>query len=212
MTSTIEKLAATGGQPIRRDPPDMSALVRAFGEEVAHHLRHILEIKNGFYAFEGALHVLSDLGTDAERGVIEWNREDLWRQDYQGMADNAVFFAEDVFGVQFCIHDGSVATFDPETGGFDIVGRDIDEWAKKILADYNLWTGYSLAHAWQVKYGPIPCGTRLMPVTPFVLGGEFETTNVRAVDAVEGMTARAAIAVQIRDLPDGAQIKLRVVD
>lgn len=32
-----------------------------------------------------------------------------------------MFFAEDVFGGQFCIKDNQVYRFDPETGGLDVI-------------------------------------------------------------------------------------------
>jgi hypothetical protein len=44
---------------------------------------------------------------------------------------------------------------------------------------------------------------------PFVLGGEFVLDNMYMADAVEGMRFRADIARQIKDLPDGAEIKLK---
>lgn len=45
-----------------------------------------------------------------------------------------------------------------------------------------------------------------------MLGGEFVLDNLYLADAVEGMKLRADIASQIRDLPDGAQIKFSVED
>lgn len=36
------------------------------------------------------------------------------------------FFAEDVFGGQFCIKDSKVYTFDPETGSLGYLADDIE--------------------------------------------------------------------------------------
>jgi hypothetical protein len=128
------------------------------------------------------------------------------------MAEGATYFGEDVFGVQFCIRDGAVCTFDPETGAFEVMARDLEEWASHVLDDYGMWTGHPIAHEWQAEHGQIPLGSRLVPITPFVLGGDFAVANVHALDAVKGMQFRASIAVQIRDLPDGAKVELRAVD
>lgn len=38
----------------------------------------------------------------------------------------AFFFAEDVFGGQFCIKDSKVYTFDPETGSLGYLADDIE--------------------------------------------------------------------------------------
>lgn len=212
MTHFLEKLAQIGGTSIRSQTVDEANLSHRFGASVAQSLLSLLVHKNGYYAFEGALHVLSDLGNGRERGLVDWNDDNVWRSDYQGMTEDATFFAEDVFGMQFCIHRGEVATFDPETGLFEPIARDIEEWACVLLGDFRLWTGHQVAHDWQQLHGRIPAGARLVPVIPFALNGEYSVENVRAMDAVESMRYRASIALQIRDLPEGASIKFRVID
>lgn len=212
MTHSLDKLAQLGGDPVRSEAVDKAQIFQHFGASAGKSLLSLLRDKNGYYAFEGALHVRSDLGDGREKGLVEWNGDEPWRADYKGMAEDAIFFAEDVFGVQFCIHRGVVASFDPETGVFDPVAHDLEEWARVVLDDIGLWTGYRVAHDWQVLHGRIPQGARLVPITPFVLHGEYSIENVRAMDAAESMKYRASIALQIRDLPDGATVKFRVVD
>ena len=194
------------------EAPDLSRLRNAFGAFAAEQLAALLQEKNGFYAFEGALHVFPDIGVRPERGLYDWNTPGLWRGDYEGMADDAAFFAEDAFGTQFCIREGVIGTFDPETGEFEAMAVNATDWAAKILEDFSYWTGHPVAREWQARYGRLPKGSRLVPTTPFVLGGAYEAGNVKAIDAVKGMKFRASIAVQIRDLPDGAQIELRVIE
>jgi len=93
MTSALHKLSRIGSDPIRSAPPDFPGLVEAFGVHDAGQLRCLLELKNGFYAFESALHVLSDSGEANENGLFAWNSEALWRKEYKGMAGSAVFVA-----------------------------------------------------------------------------------------------------------------------
>ena len=50
-----------------------------------------------------------------------------------------------------------------------------------------------------------------MPKMPFVTGGEYAIQNLAAIEASRGMRFRGDLAVQIRDLPDGAQIRYSVV-
>jgi hypothetical protein len=208
----LRKLVNLGSPARQSAPVDRGRLVAAFGERAGASLASLLEMKNGWYAFEGALHVLSEPGTVDEPGLIAWNRDDLWRQDYDGMADGAVFFAEDVFGTQFCLREGAVCTFDPETGAFEVMAPTLEAWASEILRDYGLWTGHKLAREWQRTHGPLPAGSRLVPITPFVTNGPFEVSNLHVLDAVKGMKLRGSLAVQIRDLPDGATIRFQVVE
>ncbi|TLG92173.1 SMI1/KNR4 family protein, partial [Pseudomonas edaphica] len=79
-----------------------------------------------------------------------------------------------------------------------------------LVSDYEVLTGYPLAHRWQKKKGQLAAGKRLLPKIPCVLGGGFVLNNLYSIDAVKGMKLRADIARQIKDLPDGAQIKLRL--
>ena len=108
------------------------------------------------------------------------------------------FFAEDVFGGQFCIKDENIYTFDPETAALAYLAEDIEGWAAAIINDYEVLTGYLLAHQWQEQYGQLPPKKRLLPKIPFVAGGAFRLDNLYLADAVEGMKFRADIACQIK--------------
>ncbi|WP_312190915.1 SMI1/KNR4 family protein [Leclercia sp.] len=175
-------------------------------------LMTLLNNRNGFYGFESALHVFPFETVGEEIGVVAWNDNRLWIDCYDDFARNAIFFAEDVFGGQFCIKQDGIYTFDPETGSFDYLAPDINEWCKKILEDYEVLTGFPLANAWQKKHGPIPVGYRLVPKVPFVAGGEYEPDNLYLEKSTVAMKARANIALQIRDVPDGSNIQLRLID
>jgi hypothetical protein len=209
--SNVTRLLEYATAWIRSSQPDRERLVQMFGADGST-LGHLLALRNGFYAFDGALHVLSDIGDELERGVVAWNDRLLWRADYDGMADDAGFFAEDVFGVQFCLRGGAVFTFDPETGRFEMTAKSIDEWFSRIVDDSNTLTGWPIAREWNRIYGPVPRGKRLVPTIPFVLGGELTIANLKPLDAVDGMKFRASIARQIKDLPEGAKVELKVID
>jgi hypothetical protein len=165
----------------------------------------LLRLKNGCYAFEASLHILPAGG---ERGLAAWNAPELWIDAYGDLAEGCLFFAEDLFGGQFCLYQGQVCAFDPETAELEALADDLEEWAGEILEDYEVLTGHPLAHQWQQRHGPLPPGQRLLPKIPFVAGGEFDLANLYPLDAVEGMRFRAALARQIHDLPEGAQIQI----
>lgn len=169
----------------------------------------MLTAKNGFYAFAAALHVLpsacSNHVTDTER----WNSQSLWKNGYEGLGDYW-FFAEDAFGEQFGLHTDGIYRFDPETADIQLFAESLEGWARKLLENYEVETGYPLCSQWQALNGALPLGKRLVPKTPFILGGEFSVSNLYALDSVEAMHYRADIWNQIKDLPEGTKLKLRV--
>jgi hypothetical protein len=71
--------------------------------------------------------------------------------------------------------------------------------------------GYPVAHEWQRASGALAPGRRLAPRTPFVLGGTFDVANLYSASQVELMRFRGHLATQLRDLPDGATVTLKVV-
>lgn len=204
MSDALEELLSIAG-PALGAPPTSS-------EAVPRKLAPLLEARDGFYAFESALHVLPLDAEDDEMGLVAWNEASLWRRHYGDLADGHLFFAEDVFGGQFSLHDGAFCTWDPETGAHDVLATDLDGWARAVLDDFEVLTGHPLAHEWQAANGPLPDRHRLTPITPFFLGGEFSLSNLRLIDAVEGMRMRADVAVQVADLPDGTRVRLRHED
>jgi hypothetical protein len=46
----------------------------------------------------------------------------------------------------------------------------------------------------------------------FITGGSFTVDNLASIDAAVGMRFRGEIAVQIKDLPDGATIDLQFTE
>jgi hypothetical protein len=211
--SAIDKLlaissAALSGQAAAVDFGEMGDY-GSLGKE----LESLLRLRNGFYAFESALHVFST-GPVAgkEMTLSQWNTFPLWRFEYAELADRTLFFAEDAFGNQFCLHGGRVCSFDAETGEMNSLSKDIQGWVQQILSDYAVLTGHPLMHLWQEKNGSIPAGARLMPKIPFVLGGQYSLENLYALSAVSAMKTRGNLARQLKDLPDGSQVEFRVIE
>jgi hypothetical protein len=189
-------------------PPEVPA--DAFVElgERGLELAELLAERNGFYAFGSALHVFP-YGKASEGFDVEtWNGPELWRQEYGDLAEGHFFFAEDAFGNQFSIDEGRVVLFDAETGRAEGIADDIAGWLERIVADHRYLTGWPVAVEWQEQNEPLPPGKRLMPKQAFVLGGEFEVSNLRATDAVEAMQYRGYVAQRLRDVPDGATVQL----
>ncbi len=97
---------------------------------------------------------------------------------------------------------------------FDSRQRHYDslaEWAELLLSDWRGFTGFELAHEWQVANRPLAAGERLIPKIPFVIGGKYEVAILYAGQNVAAMRFRGDFARQIAQLPEGTRISLKVV-
>lgn len=212
MLSSINKLLNLGGAALGPKPQRLNPALYIENPILADELSEMLRHKNGFYAFESALHVFPAGSTDKETGIDAWNSRELWINNYHGMADKCIFFAEDIFGGQFCLKSNAIYTFDPETGDLEFFAHNLNEWAEYLIQNYAVVTGYPLAHEWQKKAGALTPGSRLVPKIPFVIGGAFDIDNLAAISSLQGMRWRAELAVQIKDLPEGASVKLTIIE
>lgn len=205
-----KKLVEIGSQPLGFEEfgGDLTALQARGGTYLE--LANILRQKDGFYAFESALHFRPWRTSSNSVGIVEWNSEAGWRSEYGELAIGCLFFAEDLFAGQFCLKDGEVWQFDPETGDLKRLGTTLEDWARSVMQDYKFLTGQPLANEWQRLNGSLPFGARLVPKVPFVLGGEFSVSNLTLMDAERGMRVRGNLARQLHSLPDGAQIQFLI--
>ncbi|MEN3755070.1 hypothetical protein A9B99_22735 [Mangrovibacter phragmitis] len=211
MSDSVKRLLAICSDELSKEKSvvDCQSL---FNSSISKELDSLLKQRNGFYGFESSLHVFPYDTTDSEIGLKDWNKKELWINSYEDLATDALFFAEDVFGGQFCLRHDGVYSFEPETAEFNKMALTINDWCERLLSDYNVITGYALAHSWQISNGKLPSGYRLIPRIPFVAGGEYELDNLYMCKSNEALIARANIALQIRDIPDGGSMQIIITD
>lgn len=128
------------------------------------------------------------------------------QSNYSDLSPGEVIYLN-VFGEPFFAESGSVFKVSPETGGREEV-CSLNDFSPGGLDDY--WTGESLKQQWEMIHGAIPADNFLVPVTPFVLGGEFDISNLMSIDKDEAIGYYKRIRDGIRDLPDGATVKIEV--
>src|SRR6185437_3322877 len=191
--------------------PGMSAMAPVPDALQWNELAGLLRRRNGFYAFECALHVFPLQSAGSIYGLDVWNAADTWIDSYDDLARECLFFAEDIFGNQFCMKRAEICSFDAETGIAKPLASSLEEWAGLILSDYRYLTGHPLAHEWQVRNGGIPANMRLVPTIPFVGGGAYTVDNLHLLDTITSLRYRGEFATQIRDVPDGGKIRLKLV-
>lgn len=110
--------------------------------------------------------------------------------------------------------DGKYWRMCPEDVYCKIVANNRDELDKLsqdqgFLAD---WYMTALVDQAKVSVGPLADGRKYCLAIPGVLGGAYDSSNIKSVPLVELIRLSGDIGKQIRDLPDGAQIELKVVD
>lgn len=168
--------------------------------------------KNGFLAFDRSLRVFAADPHVHDLSLSRWNSPRLWRDHYGSLADELLFFADDIFGVQFCVKEGEVFSFEPETGALERLADDLEGWGALMLTETDYYTGRPIASAWQEQFGALEPTQRLIPTLLFTLGGEFTLGNLSAKDATLGMKIRGPIAQKIHGLPDGTKIRFVIED
>ncbi len=207
METNLEKLIDAGSEAIG---PNIS-LVDS-GSVFNQLIQHILNQKNGFYAFENALLVRPLHTNGMVLGVNEWNAPETWKNNFNLNLSDHIFFAENIFGEQFSLSEDGVFLFDPELGELKQIANNLEIWAQEILADSDYLTGYLLAHDWQLEHGKLPLGSRLLPRQPFVLQGSFSTDNLVMKPDVEGMKIRAQLADKIANMSDGTTLYFEITE
>jgi hypothetical protein len=210
MSEETTRLLKLSSAAIVDDLPSVESLKGDFlAAPLGRELLELLAERNGFYAFESALFVRPLSFAGSPLGLVQWNDDNLWRHAYETDFSGVLFFAEDIFGNQFCVRQDGISSFEPETGEFQPIADTLSSWASWIVEDYRVRTGWPLAREWQLQYGALEAGQRLLPKKPFVLGGEFALGNLYKLNDVEGMLFRASIAVQLRGCPDGSTVILK---
>lgn len=117
--------------------------------------------------------------------------------------------AVNVFGEPFFERGDLVVKISPESGDEEVVGaaRDFDFNA---LDDY--WTAETLKAGWENQNGAVGADHFLIPITPFVLGGDFAVANLMKLLADEAIAFYRQIRAQVSGRPDGGKIQVDVED
>lgn len=133
--------------------------------------------------------------------------ESVWISEYSKLASDYIFFAQDIFGVQFMVYQESIHSFNPETEEIEYLADSFNNWAQLVLDDFDFITGHSLASEWQKANGPIKRNSRLVPKIPFTCNGAYSVDNLFELEMTKAMSTRANFSNQIKNLPDGTMIE-----
>jgi hypothetical protein len=172
-------------------------------------LQNALRQRNGFFALQNALWFFSD---ESLLNLPGHNHPLLsdWINKYPRTKGVRHAFAVDAIGYPFFTSDFGILRLDLETGRFVRVAETLEGWAERIVKEYSYLTAWPLMRDWQDKNGPLPMGHRLLPKMPFVGGGKEEVDNMFPVPLTDLIAFYEDLSAQIRDMPEGGTIEIRV--
>jgi hypothetical protein len=169
---------------------------------------------NGLTAFEGGLRIFGTT-PGALPALQDWNIQDGWRSEYRELIKkNLVFFAEDAFGNQFAFDDERVVYFDVENGRATPFANSFSHWLAIILEDpldtlqlvfYKNWLNLN-------KGERLEPSEHLCPTYPFVVKADPPLHELYRVNSSQDMRYKGHFAYQIKDVPDGARMKIKVTN
>jgi SMI1 / KNR4 family (SUKH-1) len=207
--------ALLAARDVEFDPPPFdaaaaTALGPAFAPGTPH--RKLLEAANGAYLFGRALHLLGACERPDWHSLCAWNDARTWRDAYDNIAEELIFFAEDAFGDQFAYsgRGGEVVLFEAELGRAGPCAPTFVDWLELVVEQRDALLPIDLlaAHAGEGKR--LQPGTQLFAYPPLFSLESKEGVEVGHVDAVEAMRFRGQLARQIRGLPSGTRVKIEV--
>ena len=102
----------------------------------------------------------------------------------------------------------------PEDVYCEVVAESIDDY-NELINDHeflNDWNMTVMVNEATEVLGTLKDGYKYYMVIPGVLNGEYNGTNFKTAPFVEIIRLSGDLGKQIKDLPDGAEIKLKVID
>lgn len=174
--------------------------------------KSLLSLHDGLTAFDGGLRLFGTK-TGELATLREWNERNGWRSAYKELVkESLIFFAEDVFGNQFAFADGTVVYFDAENGRATPFASSFSEWLSIIIEDPVDTLQLMLYKSWLSKGERLDPSEHLCPIYPFIVKADPPLKELYRVKSAEDMLYKGNFAYQIKNIPDGAQIKMRVTE
>lgn len=159
---------------------------------------------------------------DPKRSLVNYNNKhnmdlisevrDAW--GWAGIDPQEVVGENDFGNLIIKDTDGKYWRMCPEDVYCKVVAENRDE-LDKLSQDQDFledWYMAALVNQAQESVGTLTDGRKYCLVIPGLLGGAYDSSNIKSAPLVELIRFSGDIAQQIRDLPDGAQIELKVVD
>lgn len=102
----------------------------------------------------------------------------------------------------------------PEDVYCEVIAKSIDDYNKLIIDDefLNDWNMTVMVDEATEMLGALKEGYKYYLVIPGALNGEYSGSNIKTAPFVKIIRHSGALGKQIKDLPDGAKVNLKVLD
>ena len=172
-----------------------------------------LASRNGFVAFGGGLHV---------RGAVldpEWHSiraaldgPSALHVLFGALTPADIPFAQDALGDQFVLRDGLVYHLHAEAGNLEPLHVDFDSFLERCAADPVHYLGLQPLLNFQIHGGKLAPGQLLSVYPPFLVDTGKSERSYAAISAIQVLTSLSRFASEVRDLPDGTAVRIKVRD
>jgi hypothetical protein len=191
------------GPPI--DDPDILA-------DVPIEYRELLENVNGLIAFAGGLHIRGGCSAPDWHSLRHaWRGPEALHTKFRAVRPADLPFGQDAFGDQFFLRDAQVCRLTAESGEVEPLGADLLTFLEEACRDPIEYLSLMALERFRAEGGELRPGQLLNVYPPFVVQSEG-LPSLRAIAAADRLGFLAHLAAQIADLPDGAQVELKIVE
>ena len=167
-------------------------------------LLDILSSVNGFILHYGVIHFRGACHSPEWHSLRQaWRGQSAFSELYEEVEVIDVPFAEDQFGDQFLMRNGAILHLSAETGDVKHFCTNLDAFFAGIHADVENFLNASLNHRLEPSQ-------LLLAYPPFCMKESGRGASLKACPTAEVIAFHASLARQIRDVPDGGQIEIRL--
>jgi hypothetical protein len=179
-------------------------------EKLTDELQNLLKNYNGVTCLHGGFQIRGCVNEPKWISLEEiWTGKSSLYKIYDLLLENDIPFGQDCFGDQFLLRNNEVIKLSAETGEVEFLSVSLAEFLTKIednaieflnIPSFDRFIGLGIE---------LLPGQMINVYPPFALnmGGN---RSFRAVSAIEQIDFLKYLYLQIRDLPDGAQIEIKV--
>lgn len=190
-------------------PLDDEELLNRLPGNLAGLLRQI----NGFIQFHGGLHVRGACLApawhslrDACEGAAAFHRL------YPAVRPDDIPFAEDCMGDQFLLREGGLLKLAAETGDVEELGMALGGFFDAVATDPIEVLALQPLLQFQMDGGSVEPGQLLAAYPPFCTKEAANGVSLAAIATEERRHLLAVFAAQLREVPEGGEIIIRIED
>jgi hypothetical protein len=190
-------------------PIDDVALLARLPADLAGFLQQI----NGFIQFGGGLHVRGACREPAWHSLRDaWEGENAFHRLHPNeVRSEDIPFAEDCIGDQYLLREGLVWKLAAETGEVTSLDVALGDFLASAQADPIEYLGMHPLLQFQQDSGRLEPGQLLGAYPPFCTQQSGDRVHLAAIPAGERRGFLAEFARQIRDVPDGTPIRIKII-